>query len=99
MFYLLLTLTAGICEELIFRGYLYKHFAAITGSLLAGLVLQGILFGAAHGYQGPKYMLIIAIYGCLFGLLAQWRRSLRPGMMAHFLQDGIIGLIGRHLLR
>ncbi len=31
--YLLLTLTAGICEELIFRGYLYKQFAAITGSL------------------------------------------------------------------
>jgi CAAX protease family protein len=99
LFYLQLTLTAGICEEIIFRGYLYRQFSAITGSLTAGLLLQGIVFGAAHGYQGPKYMVIIAVYGCLFGLLAQWRRSLRPGMMAHFLQDGIMGLIGRHLMR
>jgi membrane protease YdiL (CAAX protease family) len=32
-------------------------------------------------------MAVITIFGCLFGLLAQWRRSLRPGMIAHFLQD------------
>ena len=97
--YLVLALTAGICEEIIFRGYLQKQFAGITGSAGWGLVIQGIAFGAAHGYQGPKFMAIIAVYGCLFGLLALWRRSLRPGMMSHFLHDGIIGLVGRHLIR
>jgi membrane protease YdiL (CAAX protease family) len=35
----------------------------------------------------------IGVYGCLFGLLAAWRKSLRPGMLAHFLQDGIGGLM------
>jgi CAAX protease family protein len=97
--YLLLALTAGICEEIIFRGYLQRQFSAACKSLPTGLVLQGIAFGAAHGYQGLKFMVVIAVYGCLFGLLAAWRRSLRPGMMAHFLQDGVLGLISAHYLK
>lgn len=94
-----LSLTAGFCEEIIFRGYLQRQFLALTGSAAGGIVLQGIAFGAGHGYQGWRYMLIIAVFGILFGLLAQWRRSLRPGMMAHALQDGVGGLLGRHFLR
>jgi hypothetical protein len=86
-FYLLLCATAGFCEEVIFRGYLQKQFSAWTGSAAAGLLLQAVVFGAGHGYQGPRLMAVITVFGCLFGLLAQWRRSLRPGMFAHFLQD------------
>ncbi len=97
--YLLLALTAGICEEIIFRGYLQKQFAAMTRSVVAGLVIQGIVFGVAHGYQGPKYMFIIAVYGCLFGLLAHWRHSLRPGILAHFLQDGTGGILAKYFLK
>ena len=85
--YLLLCATAGFCEEIIFRGYLQKQLGAWTGSATAGLLLQAIIFGAGHGYQGPRLMAVITVFGCLFGLLAQWRRSLRPGMIAHFLQD------------
>jgi CAAX protease family protein len=97
--YLLLTVTAGFCEEIIFRGYLQKQFAALTKSAGVALVLQGIAFGASHGYQGWKYMLIIAVYGCFFGLLAHYARSLRPGMIAHFLQDSVLGLAARHFMR
>jgi uncharacterized protein len=97
--YLLLTLTAGFCEEAIFRGYLQRQFAAIGRSTAAGVVIQGIAFGAAHGYQGPKFMFIIAVYGCLFGLLAVWRHSLRPGMIAHFLQDAAVGLVAGRFLK
>ena len=85
--YLLLCATAGFCEEIIFRGYLQKQFTAWTDSATAGLLLQAIIFGAGHGYQGPRLMAVITVFGCLFGLLAQWRRTLRPGMIAHFLQD------------
>ena len=97
--FLLLALTAGFCEEIVFRGYLQRQFSALTRNPSAGLVLQGLVFGAAHGYQGWRYMLMIAVYGCMFGLLAQWRRSLTPGIMAHFLQDGGVGLIARHSMR
>lgn len=97
--YLLLALTAGFCEEVMFRGYLQRQFTALTHNAGGGIVLQGIAFGAAHGYQGWRFMLIIAVFGIMFGQLAQWRRSLRPGMMAHFLQDGVGGLIFRHMVR
>ena len=96
LLYLLLALTAGFCEEIVFRGYLMRQFSTLTENGQVGLVLQGLLFGAAHGYQGLRYMLLIAVYGCMFGLLAQSRRSLRPGIIAHFLQDGGVGLIAGH---
>ena len=91
--YLTLSLTAGFCEEVTFRGYLLRQFSALSRSRAGGVILQGIMFGAAHGYQGWKYMVLISVYGTLFGLLAQWRRSLRPGMIAHFVQDGVGGLV------
>jgi CAAX protease family protein len=97
--YLLLSLSAGICEELLFRGYLQKQFTAIARSVVAGLLIQGVVFGIAHAYQGIEFVPVIILYGCLFGLLAQWRRSLRPGMIAHFLQDGTVGLVASHFLR
>ena len=92
-----LALTAAFCEEIIFRGYLQKQFAAASGMASIGILAQGVLFGAAHGYQGTKLMFTIGVYGALFGILAAWRKSLRPGMMAHFLQDFISGLLLRFL--
>jgi len=97
--WVMLSLTAGFCEEVIHRGYLQRQFAALTNSGAAGIVLQGIVFGLGHGYQGRKLMLIIAIYGILFGCLAHWRRSLRPGMIAHCLQDTAGGILARYLMR
>jgi uncharacterized protein len=95
--WVLMSLTAGFCEELIFRGYLQRQFSALTHSLGGGILLQSVVFGLGHGYQGWKLMVVIAIYGAFFGLLAHWRRSLRPGMLAHALQDTAGGLLGRFL--
>ncbi len=91
--FLLVALTAAICEETIFRGYLQRQFAGWTRNAAAAIVLQGIAFGAAHAYQGTTQIIVIAFYGFMFGWLAWWRKSLRPGMLAHFLQDGIGGLV------
>jgi membrane protease YdiL (CAAX protease family) len=95
----MMSITAGFCEEVTFRGYLQRQFTALAKDAKGGIVLQSLAFGAAHGYQGWKFMLLIAVYGSMFGLLTHWRRSLRPGMIAHFLQDGMGGLLARHLMR
>jgi hypothetical protein len=87
-----LATNAGFCQELIFRGYLTRQFSALTGSSIIAILLQGIVFGLSHGYYG-KFMIAIMVEGCLLGLLAYWRKSLLPGMLAHTLQDGIGVLI------
>ena len=93
-----LTLTAGFCEEVIFRGYLLKQFAALTQNAWLGMAFSSLIFGLSHGYQGPKLMLVITIYGMMFAMLAHFRKSIRPGMMAHAWQDTFAGLV-RHFLR
>jgi membrane protease YdiL (CAAX protease family) len=90
--WLLLAATAGFAEELIFRGYLQRQFAGWTNSPAAGIALQGLVFGLAHGYQGMT-MIVIVIYGCLFGTFVAWRKSLLPAMLAHGLQDAAGGLL------
>jgi CAAX protease family protein len=88
------SLVAGLVEEVVFRGYLQRQFSAWCHSVIAGIVLQAIAFGAAHGYQGMKSMSLIAIYGVMFGLLAWWRKSLVPGILAHAWTDVFSGLSG-----
>jgi CAAX protease family protein len=97
--FLMTSLTAGFCEELIYRGYLQRQFTALTHAVPGGILLQAIVFALGHAYQGWKYVLLIAVLAAMLGLLAYWRKSLRPGMIAHALQDGISGIVASHLLR
>lgn len=97
--WILLSVTAGICEEVVFRGYLQRQLAALANNVWAGIVVSGLIFGSAHGYEGARRMMLVGIYGMLFGLLAHFRRSLRPGMIAHAFHDGITGLALRFFLK
>ena len=87
-----LALSAGFCEELAFRGYLQKQFQAITGNAGWAVLIQAIVFGVGHLYEGVGQVGRITLFGVLFGLLAVWRKSLRPGMIAHAWSD-IFGVI------
>ena len=88
-----LACTAGFVEEVVYRGYLQRQFAAWTQRPALALVLQALVFGLSHGYQGVAACARIAVFGLLFGLVARWRRSLAPGMMAHALTDLVAGLL------
>lgn len=90
--FILLSLTAGFCEELVCRGYLQRQFEALTKSESAAILLQGVVFGVSHGYQGVRWMVVLTVFGILFGVLAIWCRSLRPGMIAHALRDIVSGV-------
>ncbi len=88
-----LSVTAGICEETIFRGYLQRQFMALTKSAPAGILLAAAAFGAAHAYQGLRMVILIGLYGAMFGILAYRRGSVRPGMIAHAWQDSLSGVL------
>jgi membrane protease YdiL (CAAX protease family) len=91
--WVLLAVTAGFCEEFLFRGYLQRQFLALTGKPGIAVALQAMVFGAAHSYQGWKGAITITVYGALFGALAVTRKSLRPGMMQHAAQDTFTGIV------
>jgi membrane protease YdiL (CAAX protease family) len=87
------SISAGICEETIFRGYLQRQFMVLTKSAAAGILLSAAAFGAAHAYQGFRVVIVISLYGAMFGILAHWRGSVRPGMIVHAWQDSLAGIV------
>ncbi|HTV59724.1 MAG TPA: type II CAAX endopeptidase family protein [Verrucomicrobiae bacterium] len=93
LLWVLVSISAGICEEFVFRGYLQRQFFALTGNDAAAVALQAIFFGAGHAYQGYRGVITITLYGALFGVLALFRGSLRPGMIQHFLEDSSLILL------
>jgi uncharacterized protein len=97
LLWIALAVTAGICEETIFRGYLQRQFVAWTHSAPIGVLLSAALFGAGHIYQGTKATVVIGVYGLMFGILSEVRQNLRPGIITHAWHDAITGLVIRFL--
>lgn len=91
--FFILALSAGFCEESVYRGYFQKQFSAIFKNKWIAILLQGILFGISHGYQGIKYVVILCVYGILFGLLVHYGKNLKPAIIAHSWQDIFSGII------
>jgi membrane protease YdiL (CAAX protease family) len=87
--WVLVSFTAGFCEEIAFRGYLMTRLRLLgkTNSWIVPTLVSAVAFGACHAYQGIAGFILIAIYGVLFSLLYIKTRSLWPCIIAHFLQD------------
>jgi membrane protease YdiL (CAAX protease family) len=77
------SITAGICEELAFRGFLQRQFHALTGNVAVAVLLQGLVFGLFHAYQGWRNVAVISVLGVLYGALAAWRGNLRANIVTH----------------
>jgi membrane protease YdiL (CAAX protease family) len=88
-----LCVTAGICEEIIFRGYFQRQIGEWISNLWLGTFLSALLFGLAHGYQGPYRMAVIVLIGFVLGTLANLRKNLRPGMITHAWFDFCSGVL------
>jgi membrane protease YdiL (CAAX protease family) len=89
--------TAGFCEEIMFRGYLQQQFSLWTNSTVLGVIFSALLFCAGHAYQGWFLASQVGLLGLMLGILAAWRKSLRPGMIAHGVQDIISGVLSKLL--
>jgi uncharacterized protein len=81
------SITAGICEEMVFRGYLQRQLHALSGSVVVAVLGQGLVFGLGHSYQGWKNTVVISVLGALYGALAAWRGNLRINIITHAWTD------------
>jgi membrane protease YdiL (CAAX protease family) len=93
--WVLLSISAGFCEEVVYRGYLQRQFHILTRSVTIAILIQGLLFGVTHGYQGIKLVITISVYGILYGTLASWRKSLIPGIISHAWSDIFSGILSK----
>ncbi len=83
------SITAGICEETAFRGYLMTRLRLLGRfrSWLIPTIISAAAFGICHAYQGLPGFILLTVYGALFSLLYIRTRSLWPCIIAHFFQD------------
>ncbi|HXR39658.1 MAG TPA: CPBP family intramembrane glutamic endopeptidase [Terracidiphilus sp.] len=77
------SITAGTCEEMAFRGFLQRQIHALSGSVTVAVLGQGLVFGLFHAYQGWRNVAVISVLGVLYGALAAWRGNLRVNIMTH----------------
>jgi membrane protease YdiL (CAAX protease family) len=78
----LLSITAGICEEVMYRGYIWWYLAVWTGPL-AGAVISAVLFGAGHLYLDRKSAVKAGAVGAVMAAIVAGCGSLWPAMILH----------------
>ena len=88
-------MTAGICEEVLFRGFLLAFVAAYTG-LAAAVLIGAVLFGLYHANQGRAAIVKTGAVGLVVTLIALASGSLIPVILWHVAQDLLSGDIGYH---
>lgn len=82
----LLSITAGICEEVLFRGFVLGYVAVWTGPVLAAVV-SSVLFGTAHLYLDGRSALRAGLVGGVLAVLVLASGSLWPAMLIHAAVD------------
>ena len=90
LLWILLSITAGFVEEIVLRGYLQMQLACLGAPMALATLGQALIFGAGHSYEGFHSVIFISVFGILAGLLAAWRKSLRPGIIGHALTDLLV---------
>lgn len=88
------SLTAGVTEEIIYRGFLIFSLSYLFPSFTIWLVIiiSSLLFGLAHTYQGVIGVIRTAIIGILFSGLYIGLGSILPLIVFHFLIDYVAKL-------
>ena len=94
------SLTAGFCEEHIFRGYLLRQalsFFRMTGAsqrfaIVLSVTATSLLFGGLHLYEGVGGAIFVSMLGLVYAILALRFGNLRAVIIAHTAQDFLVGL-------
>lgn len=77
-------LMVGICEELIFRGFLCTFISRYTKNPYVIIMTSSVAFGLIHWSLGLHVVLVATIIGAVFMIAYLTTRSLPAIMLAHF---------------
>jgi membrane protease YdiL (CAAX protease family) len=82
----MVAITAGICEEIIYRGLLLTVLTAAVG-LWPAVALSSVIFGLGHAYQGWSGIARTFLVGVVMALLTVFSGSLFVAIILHIAAD------------
>lgn len=91
--FIIVSISAGICEELLFRGFLMWYINEFSSIYLA-IILSSILFGLAHSYQGWKGVVQSGLTGLVLAVIYLFTDSLWIPIALHIIGDTYSGMLG-----
>ena len=89
LLWVLMSFTAGFCEESVFRGYLMTRIRLFGkfNSWTVPVILSSLIFGIPHLYQGFAGVVVITFLGAIFAISYVRYKSIWPAIIAHFFLD------------
>jgi uncharacterized protein len=91
-------ITAGITEELVFRGYLLPRLTLVFNSPKLGIIISSLLFGLLHyGYGNLAQIIGPMLIGTIFAIHYYYFRNLKVLIFCHFLWDFILLMVKIHV--
>ena len=92
------SITAGIVEEIVYRGFVIWYLGQFM-PLWAAVFVSSVAFGLAHGYQGGGGVLRTGLVGLAFGIFYVVTGSIWLPIVAHVLLDALQGAAVHEILR
>jgi membrane protease YdiL (CAAX protease family) len=96
--YLALAMTAGLCEEFLYRGFAMAVLLHVGLPAWAVVLLSSVLFGLAHSYQGRGGIVMTLLIGLILGTSRLAYGSLVPAIFWHSAVDVVAGTAGSRYL-
>lgn len=92
-----LAISAGVCEEVVFRGFLINYISEVLPTsqyiTILSILIPGIIFSVSHFYQGFLNVFKIFSLSILFGSIFLITESLLVVILLHIFVDLISGAI------
>jgi membrane protease YdiL (CAAX protease family) len=96
--FLALSLAAGVCEEIVYRGYLLAYFDSLVGPTGAVLATT-LMFGSGHAYQGAAGIVRTGVVGLLLAGAYVATGNLIAAVLLHIVIDATSGVVAYLALR
>lgn len=95
--FMALSITAGVCEELLYRGYLTWLLASYVPVAVAIIVVSAA-FGLGHAYLGRKAVVSAGVVGLVMSIVVLASGWLVPAMAIHAIIDISSAIVGYRIL-